>query len=181
MVDVMSPDVRRKLLNARAAMRDGNMVVVSGQVPVPQQYVPSPIGRSTLSKGSYRPWGSTFLRRTTCPRPLSVDCSKLTITGRWAAACFLPSYVRQRKIHGDDFEAVVRGITYSEPLPCKPQSVGPTPAAVELSRRIRLSTAVLMRQEGVVVAMPQAPAYSRPAGADRIRQPWMRALLTGWI
>lgn len=175
----MSPEVRRTILAARAEMRD--MIVVSGQTPVLPQHAPSQIGTSMLSQGPYRPWGSTFLRRASCPRPLSIDCSTITITGRWAAACFLPSYVRQRKIHGPDFEAVVCGITYAEPLPCKPQPIAPTQASIELGNRIRLATAILMRQEGIPVPMPKIPTYPRPHGADRIRQPWMRALLTGWI
>jgi hypothetical protein len=175
--EAMSPEVKRRFLAARTAWRDNpeSMIVVSGQV-----HAPTPVG-ITNQGGLYTPGTHKFLRRMTCPRPVSMDCLALTVTGQWAVACFYPSYLRQRRIHGNDYRAVVRGIVVNEPIPCSPQPVGPTRAVLELGRRIALATAVLMRAEGVPVALPNIPTYRRPQAADRIRQPWMRALLTGWI
>lgn len=124
-------------------------------------------------------WPS-FVMAQGCTLPLSEDCLSLRVTPRWAIGCFKPMYHRLREIHGDDYEAIVDDIVQKEIPACN--IGGPTTGAEqELYRRLRLATATLMNMEGVAVRYPKAAPFPRPKRAQQISQPWMRALLTGWV
>lgn len=117
--------------------------------------------------------------RADCQPPLLRECSELNITRRWAIVCFMGAYNRMRNHFGDDYQKIVDEIMRSEAKGC---ATAGTQAAVQLRYRISLAVAVLMRSEGVNVPMPQSPPGSRPEGLERTeRQPYMRALLTGWV
>lgn len=114
-----------------------------------------------------------------CPRPLSRQCTRLQVTGRWAASCFLPRFRHLRRIYGNDATALASAIAREEAPDCPfPTQTG---AASEYERRVALAVAVLLNGEGIPVAYPPPPPTPRPPNADAIRQPWMRALLTGWV
>jgi hypothetical protein len=115
-----------------------------------------------------------WYERDGCPPPLSNNCTQLTVTPRWSTTCFLPRYRYLRNVYGADASALASAIAREEAPDCPfPAQSG---AAAEYMRRIQLAVAVLLNADGL------APAPgSRPAEAATIQQPWMRALLTGWI
>lgn len=118
--------------------------------------------------------------RAGCSMPISGDCTQLNITTQWATACFLPTYRKLRAVHGDDFESIYDDLVQKELPTCSLMGVS-TGAEYELLRRVALATAVLMNSEGVPVRYPPDPVTPRPARADHITQPWLRAMLTGWV
>lgn len=129
--------------------------------------------------GSWGPgWWPGLPRPTDCERPLSADCTRFRVTQQWAIVCFMAAYNRMRHLYGNDLDAVTRAIVQAEVPGC---ADSPTNPAQEFRRRVRLATAVLMRSEGLDVPLPAAPPRARPADADSIRQPWLRALLAGWV
>lgn len=114
----------------------------------------------------------------TCPAPLSDDCRELQPTARWATSCFLPRFRYLRNVYGSDYERLASALAREEAPWCAfPARSG---AAAEYERRIKLAVAVLLNAEGSPVPYPPPPPTPRPRDADAIRQPWMRALLTGW-
>lgn len=160
MIDLVSLQTRQRLVAMRAALSDSGLGPTSPTpfTPTTQpQFSPTPVGSHSL--GVARP-GSRFYLRPYAARGLD---------GTWAASVFLPMYCRMRQLHGNDFPAIVRSLAAR------------TGADPELGRRIALSTAVLMRAEGIEIPMPVQPTFPRPPNAESIRQPWLRALLTGWI
>jgi hypothetical protein len=115
-----------------------------------------------------------------CSLPLSPDCMRLEVTAEWATHCFYPTYQRLRAVYGDDFYAIYDDLIQKELPTCSLKGVA-TGAEHELLRRVALATALLMNREGVPVRYPPDAITPRPARADHITQPWLRALLTGWI
>ena len=115
----------------------------------------------------------------TCPSPLADGCTKLQMTARWATSCFMPRFHYLRTIYGDDAVALASAIAREEAPDCPfpPQSG----AAAEYERRVKLAVAVLLNAHGVPVPYPAGLRTPRPPGASSVRQPWMRALLTGWV
>ena len=113
-----------------------------------------------------------------CTPPLTADCAQLQITPRWAIACFKPAYHRLRNYYGNNVEGLIEALMAYE------SNCGDAPmrgAQHELHRRIVLAVAVLMNREGVPVTYPPTAQFPRPSQADAITQPWLRALLTGWL
>jgi len=128
----------------------------------------------------YYPWGPVRYAmpgRQDCQSPLSGDCTVLYITKRWAIVCFMWAYNLARERAANN----LGGVTASILRDTGPCGAANTEAASELRRRVRLAAAVLMRGEGVDVPLPQPPNATRPPDADRYRQPWLRALMTGWV
>lgn len=121
-----------------------------------------------------------FVLRKGCTSPISNNCLSLSITPRWAIACFKPTYHRLRQVHGSDFESVVDDLLLREAPGCS-LGVPTTGAEHELRRRVQLAVAALMNSEGIVVRYPSQAMFPRPARTQQISQPWLRALLTGWI
>lgn len=117
--------------------------------------------------------------RGRCPPPLNPGCTQLTITPRWAVVCFKPAYHRMRRRYGHNLEAISNALVAEQAPMCR---FGEDASGIEIEflRRVKMAVAILLNQEGFVVRYPEAPHYPRPARADRIRQPWLRALLTGW-
>lgn len=114
-----------------------------------------------------------------CPSPLSTDCRTLQPTAMWATSCFLPRFQYLRNVYGEDYESLASALAREEAPACPfPARTG---AAVEYERRIRLAVAVLLNADGIPVPYPAGPPTPRPPQADSIQQPWMRALLTGWV
>jgi hypothetical protein len=114
----------------------------------------------------------------TCAPPISDDCTRLQPTARWATSCFLPRFRYLRNVYGDDYERLASALAREEAPWCSfPARSG---AAAEYQRRVQLAVAVLLNAEGTPVRYPRPPLTPRPANADSIQQPWMRALLTGW-
>lgn len=124
-------------------------------------------------------WPS-FVQRRGCSLPISDDCAQLLVTPRWAVACFKPAYHQLRLRHGNNYQAIVDDLMVRE-LPTCAFDRPSTGAERELRRRIALAVAVLLNSEGVPVRYPPEAVFPRPARANRISQPWMRALLTGWV
>jgi hypothetical protein len=91
----------------------------------------------------------------------------------------MPRYYELRARYGADYEGIVHDLMLHETPHCHLEPV--TGAEIELQRRVELAVAVLLRLDGVDVPFPPNPAYPRPLRANRIRQPWLRALLTGWL
>lgn len=121
----------------------------------------------------------TWYQPETCPPALSQSCTELTPTARWAASCFLPRFRYARQVYGNDYEAIASSIAREEAPWCPfPARSG---AAAEYERRIQLAVAVLLNADGIPVRYPPAPPTPRPPDADSILQPWLRALLTGWV
>lgn len=114
-----------------------------------------------------------------CPRPLTADCYALNVTPSWAIGCFMPRYYELRRIYGADAQAITQEMIVQETPQC--HIVPVTAAEQELQRRIALAVAILLRRDGFAVDLPALPTTPRPPEASRIRQPWLRALLTGWI
>jgi len=128
----------------------------------------------------YYPWGPSrygMPGRQDCSAPLSKDCLVLFVTKRWAIVCFMWAYNLARERSGDNLGAVTASILH-DTGPC---ATANTEAASELRRRVRLAASVLMRGEGVEVPLPTPPNATRPPDAERYRQPWLRALMTGWV
>lgn len=114
-----------------------------------------------------------------CPPPLTGDCRALNVTPGWAIGCFMPRYYDLRRAYGPDAQAIVHEILVHETPQC--HLIPLTAAEQELHRRIALAVAVLLRRDGFAVDLPPMPSSPRPPRANRIRQPWLRALLTGWV
>lgn len=122
-----------------------------------------------------------FVLRKGCAAPLSSDCTQLQITPRWAIACFKPTYHQLRRQYGDDYQVIIDELLQVEAPQCDDAQQPTRGAEHELRRRIALAIAVLMNREGVPVRYPIAARFPRPANAEAISQPWLRALLTGWF
>lgn len=144
----------------------------------------SGLGYKTLDGFEYYPeqdyaWPG-FVQRPGCEMPLSVDCTQLQISPQWAIACFKPTYHRLRAMHGDDYHAILDDLIWQEIPACT--IGGPaTGAEYELYRRLQLAVAALMNTEGIPVRYPPLARFPRPPRAQQISQPWLRALLTGWV
>jgi hypothetical protein len=89
----------------------------------------------------------------------------------------MAAYNRMRLMYGADLDAISRAIVELEAPGCWNSSTNP---AQEFRYRVRLATAVLLRMEGVNVPLPPPPSGPRPSQASN-DQPWLRALLTGWV
>lgn len=144
----------------------------------------TPFGHRVVKGFKYYPkqkynWPDFVLRKG-CKSPLSADCLKLQMSPQWAIACFKPTYHRLRAIHGDNYEAIVDDLITTEAPGCS-FGVPQTGAEHEFYRRIYLAVALLMNHEGVPVRYPPDSHSPRPQKADHISQPWLRALLTGWV
>jgi len=128
------------------------------------------------------PWGYSWQpglpRRSDCASPVTDDCSALRVTRRWAIVCFMPDYNRLREHYGDDLDAIVGALLDVNAKACK---TAQTEAAEEFRQRVRLAVSVLMRSEGVDIPLAPRTTSSRPPNADDFAQPWMRALMTGWV
>lgn len=113
------------------------------------------------------------------PSPLR-EGLRLRLRPRWALYGFLPAYRRARAKFGADPDAIVEEILFRTAPNC---CVGEpsTGAEEELKRRVALAVAALLNSEGVPVEYPPRPPYPRPQLAQQITQPWLRALLTGWV
>lgn len=124
--------------------------------------------------------GPQWYQSKNCPAPLSLDCTRLTIGPRWANFCFMPSYQQERLRFGTDFVGLAVAVARRNApwCPIPPQ----TEEAQEYMRRIALAVAVLSNASGGPQApYPDPPPGPRPPIADTIAQPWVRALMTGWI
>lgn len=114
-----------------------------------------------------------------CADPLQNQCRRLNITPRWAHECFITSYRRMRQLYRGDAElmtsAIARELAPDCPFPTK------TGAGAEYERRIKLAVAILLNREGIPTPYPPEPVTPRPPEADTVREPWLRALLTGWV
>ena len=114
-----------------------------------------------------------------CPPPLSWDCERLQLTTRWAVGCFMPRFYALRERHGFDYRGIVNDLLLQETPHCR--MLPSTSAERELQRRVSLAVAILLNREGASVPIPSMPPIPRPVRATPVRQPWLRALLTGWI
>lgn len=148
------------------------MLALKHMVPIPKHEAP-PLGT---------PRDSTRLipqiDRSGCADVLQNQCTRLNVTPKWVVACFLPAYAEARMKY-DDVDMVVDAI-YSNLSYCLDPATPPTPAALELARRIHLAAALLLRSEGIDARMPMIPAHPPSRSYMPGRQPWIRALLTGW-
>lgn len=114
-----------------------------------------------------------------CAPPLQRNCRRLNITPRWANECFVPTYRRLRAQYGPDPAMLSSAIARDQAPDCAfPTTTG---AGAEYERRIQLAVAVLLNREGYPTTYPPSPPTPRPRQADTIRDPWLRALLTGWV
>lgn len=127
----------------------------------------------------YGPEYPGWYQPQSCPPPLVDGCRRLNITARWASSCFLPRYQYLRAQYGVDWEALASAVAREEAPDCPfPATTG---AAAEYARRVRLAVAALLNAEGYTVPYPPPPVTPRPLDANQILQPWMRALMTGWL
>lgn len=158
MGSLMEADVRDKLLGLRQ------------QVPQRKRHLPTQLGNA---RRSAIPFMAYIDRR--CPAPIRGD--ELAVTREWALGCFLPAYWSARGRVGRDPGAIAKSITQT--LASRwVKAPRMSPGAAELERRIRLAVAVLLRQDGTDVEMPEEPGY--PAPSTEISPSWVHALLTGW-
>jgi hypothetical protein len=153
-------------------------VVDTGEVVV------TPLGARSVEGFEYYPkqkhrWPS-FVFKQGCKSPLSDNCLKVQVTSRWALNCFKPTYHELRRARGDDFEAVVNDLILRE-IPACTLAGEKTGAEQEIHRRISMAVALLMNSEGIPVPYPASALFPRPARAQQISQPWLRALVTGHI
>jgi len=91
----------------------------------------------------------------------------------------MPRYYELRSAYGPDYHGIVNDIVLQETPQCHLEPL--TAAEREFQRRVSLAVAVLLMRDGVAVQLPPMPHTPRPIQADRIKQPWLRALLTGWL
>jgi hypothetical protein len=105
----------------------------------------------------------------------------LQITPRWAVACFKPTYHQLRRYYGDDAQTIVEKLVEAEVPQCRDGQQPMRGAEHELHRRVALAVAILMSLEGIPVQYPSEARFPRPLQAQAISQPWLRALLTGWV
>lgn len=143
---------------------DGALDLPQPQVVVAGQYY-----------GGTFPWPS-FVTGRRCPAPISFDCSELRLTAQWGIACFKPMYHVLRVTHGPEPEVIVEEMMRY--VGCRDAQ---TAAVAELRRRLGLAVAILINSEGIPVRYPPPAVYPKPAQAEQFRQPWLRALLTGWM
>ena len=104
----------------------------------------------------------------------------VVVTPRWAIRCYMPCYYRERTRWGDDYDGVYGDIVHSlvpQASIGKPKN-GPEH---ELLRRIDLATCVLFNQDGIPRRHPPVAPFPRPRAASDYSQPWLRALVTGWV
>lgn len=140
------------------------------RVPQRKRHTPTPLGNVRRSAVPFL----AYIDRS-CPPPIIED--KLVVTRAWALGCFLPAYWSARNRVRTDPSALaasVSGVLINRWLDVHTVS----PAAKELERRIRLAVAVLLRQDGHDVEMPEEPSYPPPS--TPVYPPWVRALMTGW-
>lgn len=124
--------------------------------------------------------GPQWWQSKNCPGPLSLDCQRLTIGPRWATFCFMPTYQQERLRFGTDVVGLATAVARRGApwCPIPPQ----TEAGEEYVRRVAFAVAILSNASGGPQApYPDPPPGPRPALADTIAQPWVRALMTGWI
>jgi len=149
----------------------------------PYNYLPStaPFPQDGSDYSDYSDVQPRWSRPEGCPSPLGNNCTRLAITPRWGATCFMPRYHSARARYGNDYESVASAIAREEAPNCPIPSI--SGAAAEYLYRIQLAVAVLMNSEGQPVPYPKPPAGlgPRPAEADEINQPYLRALLTGYV
>lgn len=91
----------------------------------------------------------------------------------------MPRFYELKAVYGPDLHGIVNDLLLQETPHCHLEPL--TAAERELRRRVHLAVAILFTQEGYAVQLPPMPPTPRPLRADSIQQPWLRALLTGWI
>lgn len=171
-------DEYRRRKNRRYGSDGGGAFVVKVG---PVRTVPS--GYRVVPKFLYYPTKSAwpkFVQRKGCGAPISDDCTTLQLSPRWAVACFKPRYHELRLMYRDDLQTIVDDMLALEAPHCNVGKAD-TGAEHELRRRVTLAVATLMNGEGVPVRYPPKAMFPRPFRASEIHQPWMRALLTGYL
>jgi len=141
------------------------------------------------SRGCGWPWYSgivpiaapiPYLVETISPCRVPIDPNgRLVIRGDWAVSCFWPVYVEARMRWGTAASSMASDVQLML-MPDAATGFSDNGAEVELRRRIELAIATLLNADGIPTPYPEASILPRPAHANRIDVPWIRALMTGW-
>ncbi len=166
----MNPQFRTDMGSLLDSVNRNKLVALRQAVPQRKRHTPIALGHIRRSAIPF----IAYIDRT-CPPPIRDE--RLVVTREWALGCFLPAYSSARGRARNDPDAITDAISevlISRWLKAPKVSL----AASELERRIQLAVAVLLRQDGFDVQMPEEPGYPPPAA--QIHPAWVRALMTGW-